>query len=153
MAFIPAMIDPMLRQTDEDINEHIGRQIESNVIFYASQDRGALDRRLQELDREWHIERVLEANAAAVLLLGLGLGHFHNHRWYLLPTAVAAFVFQHVLQGWCPPMSLLRRLGVRTAQEIDCEHHALKALRGDFSLGRHEDDTYIIEPIQAVSER
>lgn len=153
MAFIPAMIDPMLRQTDEDINEHIARQIESNVIFYASQDRGALDRRLQELDREWHMERVLEANAAVVLLLGLGLGHFHNRRWYLLPTAVAAFVFQHVVQGWCPPMSLLRRLGVRTAREIDCERHALKALRGDFSLARHEDDTSIIEPLQAVFDR
>jgi len=153
MAFIPSTIDPLLRQTDEGINEHISRQIESNVIYYASQDRSALDRRLQELDREWHIERVLEANAAAVLLIGLGLGHFHNRRWYLLPTAVAAFVFQHVLQGWCPPMSLFRRLGVRTAQEIDCERHALKALRGDFSLARHEDNTSIIEPLQAVADR
>src|SRR5262249_15261968 len=110
MAFIPSTTDPMLRQTDMDINEHISRHIESNVIFYDIEDRSARDRRLQELDREWHIERVLEANAAAVLLIGLGLGHFHNRRWYLLPTAVAAFVFQHVLQGWCPPMSLFRRL-------------------------------------------
>ena len=153
MAFSPSTIDPMLRQTDDGVNEHISRQIESNVIYYASQDRRALDRHLQELDREWNIEWVLEANAAAVLLLGLGLGHFHDRRWYLLPTAVAAFALQHVLQGWCPPMSLLRRLGVRTAQEIDCERHALRALRGDFSLARHENDTSIREPLQAVADR
>ncbi|HEX8751092.1 MAG TPA: hypothetical protein VF732_08255 [Nitrospira sp.] len=153
MPFIASATDRLTRQTDEDITEHISRQIESNVIFYASQDRRALDRRLQELDREWDIERVLEVNAAAVLLLGLALGHFHRRRWYLLPTAVAAFLFQHARQGWCPPMSLVRRLGVRTAQEIACERHALKALRGDFSLARHEDNTSIIEPLQAVADR
>jgi len=153
MPFIASATDRLTRQTDEDITEHISRQIESNVIFYASQDRRALDRRLQELDREWDIERVLEANAAAVLLLGLALGHFHSRRWYLLSTAVAAFLFQHARQGWCPPTPLFRRLGVRTAQEIDCERHALKALRGDFSLARHKDNTSIIEPLHAVADR
>jgi hypothetical protein len=39
---------------------------------------------------------------------------------------------QHALQGWCPPLPLLRRLGVRTQQEIERERYALKALRGDF---------------------
>ncbi len=36
------------------------------------------------------------------------------------------------LQGWCPPLPLLRRLGLRTAEEISQERNALKALRGDF---------------------
>jgi hypothetical protein len=39
---------------------------------------------------------------------------------------------QHALQGWCPPVPLLRRLGFRTSFEIEEERQALKALRGDF---------------------
>ena len=45
-----------------------------------------------------------------------------ERRWYL----------RSVLQGWCPPVPVLRRLGVRTQGEIDEEKAALKALRGDF---------------------
>jgi len=33
---------------------------------------------------------------------------------------------QHGLQGWCPPLPLLRRLGIRTRGEIDREKYALK---------------------------
>jgi hypothetical protein len=42
------------------------------------------------------------------------------------------FFGQHALQGWCLPVPLLRRLGVRTQREIERERFALKALRGDF---------------------
>jgi hypothetical protein len=88
--------------------------------------------RLSRLDREWDIERTLEANAASVGLLGVGLGAFVS-RWFLiLPTAVTAFLLQHAIQGWCPPVPLLRHLGFRTSREIDDERVALKALRGDF---------------------
>lgn len=50
----------------------------------------------------------------------------------MLPALVAGFLLQHSVQGWCPPISLFRRLGVRTATEIDEERYALRALRGDF---------------------
>jgi hypothetical protein len=46
--------------------------------------------------------------------------------------AVTAFLFQHAVQGWWPPLPLIRRLGVRTLREIDEERFALKTLRGDF---------------------
>jgi hypothetical protein len=36
-----------------------------------------------------------------------------------------------VAQGWCPPLTVFRRLGVRTRREIDLERYAIKALRGD----------------------
>jgi hypothetical protein len=45
---------------------------------------------------------------------------------------MAALLLQHALQGWCPPIPLLRRLGFRTEAEINRERYALKALRGDF---------------------
>lgn len=92
-----------------------------------------LERRLHELDHEWDIERTLEANAAVISLIGLGLGTFLHRRWYILPTLVGTFLLQHAVQGWCPPVPLFRRFGVRTATEIGYERYALKALRGDFA--------------------
>ncbi|HEX6006061.1 MAG TPA: hypothetical protein VFZ14_18870 [Burkholderiales bacterium] len=84
------------------------------------------------LDREWDIERTLEANASSLALVGLGLGAFVNRRYFALPAVIAGFLLEHALQGWCPPVPLLRRLGFRTQSEIDEERYALKALRGDF---------------------
>jgi hypothetical protein len=128
---IPPTADRVQRHTDEDLNERITRQTEANVASFAANPR-LIDRRLQELDREWDIERALEANAAIVLLIGLALGRLMNRRWYFLPTAVATFLLQHAVQGWCPPVGLFRRLGVRTEREIDEERYALKLMRGDF---------------------
>jgi hypothetical protein len=85
-------------------------------------------RRLDELDREWDIERAIEANAASIALVGVALGALVNAWFLLLPAAVCAFLLQHALQGWCPPVPVLRRLGFRTAREIFEERLALKAL-------------------------
>jgi hypothetical protein len=45
-----------------------------------------------------------------------------------LPGVVLSFLLQHALQGWCPPLPILRRMGVRTRGEIDQEKYELKAL-------------------------
>lgn len=94
---------------------------------------GAIDQRLAQLDREWDIERCLETGASSLMLTGLLLGTTANRRWLLLSVGVGGFLLQHALQGWCPPLPVLRRLGVRTADEINRERYALKALRGDFT--------------------
>ena len=75
----------------------------------------------------------LEVIAPAVSLGGLVLGLTRDRRWLALPTVVLAFLVQHAVQGWCPPLGFLRRGGVRTRREIDEERYALKALRGDFA--------------------
>ncbi len=129
---IPETTTRVARNTAEPINQQIRRQTEKNVARTAAAGPGAIDRRLAELDREWDIERMLEANAASVALVGLGLGAFVDRRWFVLPAVVASFLLQHAIQGWCPPVPLFRRLGVRTQTEIDYERYALKALRGDF---------------------
>jgi hypothetical protein len=66
------------------------------------------------------------------VLLGTALGTTVDRRFLLLPAAVFGFFAQHALQGWCPPIPVFRRLGVRTQREIERERYALKALRGDF---------------------
>ncbi len=118
--------------TDQDINERISRQIEDNVAQYSQQDRDQLSRRIRELDQEWDIERTLEANAASLSLVGLGLGAFVDRRFFILPTLVVGFLLQHAVQGWCPPVPLFRQLAFRTAREIETERYALKTIRGDF---------------------
>ena len=51
-------------------------------------------------------------------LAGSLLG-FTVHRAFLaLPIAVTGFLLQHAIQGWCPPVPLLRRMGFRTPREI-----------------------------------
>jgi hypothetical protein len=129
---IPATTTRVEQQTHEAINEEIYRQTEQNISHFARQGRDDIDRRLEELHREWDIERMLEANAASISLLGLGLGAFVDRRFFMFPAIMAGFLLQHAVQGWCPPVPLFRRLGVRTASEIDRERYALKVIRGDF---------------------
>ena len=121
--------------TDEEINERIRREMTSRVRQLAVQGRGAIDRRLKELDHEWDIERTLEANAATIGLTSLLLGATVDRRFALLSAVVSGFLLQHALQGWCPPLPVFRRMGVRTTKEINEERMALKAIRGDFEKG------------------
>jgi hypothetical protein len=45
------------------------------------------------------VERTLEANAATIALIGLGLGAFVDRRFFALPGIVAGFLLQHAVQG------------------------------------------------------
>jgi hypothetical protein len=129
---IPSTVDRVPLNTAACVNEQIRQQTEQNVAQYGSRGRAAIDDRLRELDQEWDIERLLEANASVACLVGLTLGATVDRKWFLMPAVVAGFLLQHAVQGWCPPMPVFRRLGVRTASEIDYERYALKAVRGDF---------------------
>ncbi|HEY7330332.1 MAG TPA: hypothetical protein VH592_22020 [Gemmataceae bacterium] len=129
---LPDTITRVPLHTPQRSNEAIRQQTEENIADTALGGQEAIERRLRELDREWDMERALETNASIVALIGLGLGAFVDRRFNVLPAVVCGFLLQHALQGWCPPVPLFRRLGVRTASEIDYERYALKALRGDF---------------------
>lgn len=120
--------------TDPAINERILEGTARRVLYFSRHPAG-VDRRLRQLDREWDVERLLETNASALAFAGIVLGAAVNRRWLWLPGFVTAFLFQHAVQGWCPPIPVLRRLGIRTAREIELERVALKMLRGDFRRG------------------
>ncbi len=115
------------RATPAHVNAQIDRQTDRNIRRYIGASRETVIARIDQLDKEWDIERVLEVNASSLALTGLVLGLTVNKRWLLLPTIVLSFLLQHGLQGWCPPLPILRRLGVRTRGEIDREKYALKA--------------------------
>ena len=130
------------KHTAPHVNERIRQETASRISAFRSQDRIALiNRRLAELDREWDVERVLQTNFAALSLVALILSARVSRRWLVLALGVPAFMVQHALQGWCPPLAILRRLGFRTAKEINEERFALKALRGDFDGADHSNDS------------
>lgn len=130
---LPATEGRVPQSTSDEINSRIARETRARVEYYASRP-DEIPNRLAELDNEWDVERMLEANASALAFVGTVAGLSGRPRWFLLPTFVTAFLFQHALQGWCPPLPVLRRLGFRTAREIEIERSALKALRGDYDL-------------------
>jgi hypothetical protein len=136
---IPDTEERVEANTAEEINERIGRDIEARVGFYAER-RNLIEKRLDEIDREWDIERTLEMNAAAISVLGILLGTTKSRKWFMLPAVVGSFLMQHAIQGWCPPVPLFRRLGIRTTREINREKYALKALRGDFDDVNSQSD-------------
>jgi hypothetical protein len=125
-------VDRVRAHSPAKLNEKLDREAERRIMYAAGQPPAALSRRIDELDREWDIERWLEANAATLAFTGTLLGIFVNRKFLAIPCLVLPFLFQHATQGWCPPVPILRRNGVRTRREIDAEKYALKALRGDF---------------------
>ena len=127
-------------QTDSEVNRRIRQEIEERIAYFADHP-DEITARLDELDREWGIERTIEANASTLAFTGTILGATFDRRWLALPVVVTAFLLQHAIQGWCPPVPVLRRMGFRTADEISQERYALKALRGDF------------QPIQTAHDR
>lgn len=136
---IPSTARRVPDNTADHVNDEIRRAAEERVARIAAAGLEAIDRRLRELDEEWDIERTLEANAATLAAVGGGLALLVDRRFALIPLIVGSFLLQHAVQGWCPPLPVFRRMGVRTQTEIDHERYALKALRGDFREVRDGD--------------
>lgn len=128
----PTTVERVPQNTAEEINEQIRRRTEESVAWTVRKGPAAIACRLDELDEEWDVERTLEANASTIMLVGVILGTTANRKFLAVPIVVAGFLLMHALQGWCPPLPMLRRLGFRTQPEIEAERYALKAIRGDF---------------------
>jgi len=125
--------DRVRENSEAQLNERIDRATQRRVLRAGGESKPALSRRLEQLDGEWDMERVLETNAAALALGGVLLGLLVNRKFLIIPGLVLPFLLQHATQGWCPPVPFFRKRGVRTRKEIDAEKFAVKALRGDFA--------------------
>ena len=142
--------DRVRENTSDEINRRIDNETMARVQDYAARSESDITRRIEELDREWDMERLLETNASVLALTGLALGATHSRKWLIVPGIVLPFLFQHAVQGWCPPMPIFRRLGVRTRQEIDREKYALKVVRGDFDDVSSTSESSAANAMQAV---
>lgn len=144
--------DRVRRNSAAEANEVIDRETEGRVQRAAAEGVEGINRRLAELDREWDVERLLQTNASTLSLLGIGLAATHSKRWAILPGVVFSFLFQHAVQGWCPPLPVFRRIGVRTRQEIERERYALKVLRGDFDHASSKNGSSATSAVQTHNE-
>ncbi len=141
--------DRVRANTAAQVNRRVDEQIERNIRHYSGQTKEDIYRRIQDLDEEWDIERVLETMASSFSLTGIVLGATVDRKWFLVPTIVLSFLLVHAIQGWCPPLPILRSLGIRTREEIDRERYALKALAGDFA-GISKDPSRAEQTLAAV---
>jgi hypothetical protein len=81
---IPDTVERVRLHTADEINRRIERETNERVRFFAANPAG-IERRLRELDAEWDIERLLEANAATLAFAGTALAATVHKRWLALP--------------------------------------------------------------------
>lgn len=125
---VVATADRVRLNTKPEDAARIQRLTEANIRHF-EEHPDEIPARLQELDREWDVERTLETGSASLTLAGLVLGATTSRKWLLLSLGVQGFFLQHALTGWCPPLPVLRRIGVRTMEEIESERCALLAIQ------------------------
>jgi hypothetical protein len=133
-AFEAPYFDRVREHTPRRINRRIDQSTAADLERHLSADPDAILRRIDELDREWDIDRAV----MALLAVGGSLNLFLSLRRWLSghkpgrSTAVLgiqlAFLFHHARAGWCPPVAVLRRIGFRTRMEIEEEKRVLVAL-------------------------
>jgi hypothetical protein len=117
--------DRVRKVTSDAINQKINKEIREEIQYYSTRSAKEIKDKINELEKEWDIERVLELNASLIALGGVLLAATHSKRWLILSGIVTGFLTQHAIQGWCPPIPLFRRLQIRTQKEIETERHAL----------------------------
>ena len=61
------------------------------------------------------VERTLRLIAGAFVMLSIALGYWVSPYWYLFTAFVGLNLFQSGLTNWCPMMTILRKLGVKSA--------------------------------------
>jgi len=118
--------------SNPNVNFKIRNHTIRNINIYKNSSDKILSDNIEKLNNEWDIERLLEAKAATIVIASTILGLKSNKNWFLLTGAAGIFLLQHSVQGWCPPVPLLRRMGIRTSEEINNEKIVYKMLRKDF---------------------
>jgi len=92
----------------------------------------AIDRRLELLDREWTIGRVVKATAGLIAVAGVALGFLVHPWWFALAAVPGLFMVEHMFTQRPILGEVLHSFGMRHGAEIGSERVALRTLRGDF---------------------
>lgn len=117
------------------------RQRTLERLTYYSVRLEGIGQRLDELEREWNLDRAVQTGTGTVALLSIFWYAATRTRFCLLVASVAnVWLLVQAFTGWSAPGAILRRAGLRTQTEIDSERYALKALRGDFQALPREGD-------------
>ncbi|MDK2828351.1 DUF2892 domain-containing protein [Clostridium beijerinckii] len=127
MSILPPTSQRVQLHTKEEINKKIQEKTRENINYYKTKSRRQILDRIKELDKEWDIERALETNAAVIIFISSLLAISTKNIWWIIFIGIiSAFLLEHALQGWCPPVPIFRRMGIRSSAEIDEEKYSLK---------------------------
>jgi hypothetical protein len=144
--------DRVRSNTSKAVNSKIDDKTMHNILEYGNKSAVEIENRIRHLHKEWDIERLLEMNASMLSFIFVMLGFFLHRYWLFVPMVILPLLFLHAIQGWCPPLPILRRLKVRTQKEIDQEIVALKILRGDFNGLETTQKPPVPEIIKAIKK-
>lgn len=127
MSILPPTSQRVQLHTKEEINKKIQEKTRENINYYKTKSRRQILDRIKELDKEWDIERALETNAAVIIFISSLLAISTKNIWWIIFIGIiSAFLLEHALQGWCPPVPIFRRMGIRSSAEIDEEKYLKK---------------------------
>ena len=136
-------VDQFIEQRSDRVRDHSGQasnrriaaRTSARVEHVITRGRDAVIRRLAELDHEWDVDRALMVNFAIAggAAYATGLYRYAERPWFgrrrkgwlYFFSAQLGFLLLHGTLGWCPPLPVFRRLGVRTKTEIEAERQAL----------------------------
>ena len=113
-AALPNILPPtsvrVLKASSEKQNQAMLEQSINTIETYRHASRDELNQRLRYLEAEWDMERLLEFNASIVGMIGMVLALTVSWAWIIFAGGVSAFLFQHAVTGWCPPVPVFRAL-------------------------------------------
>lgn len=118
--------DKVRQMTPRSVNEKIDRQMLQRVEEISAQGPEAIKGRLQELEKEWDLDKVLMLNFSVLVFAQL-LAARKDKRWLWGPIIQTPFMAMHAVLGWCPPSLWFRPMGFRTDKEIQSEREELMA--------------------------
>ena len=131
--------------TTSSASSEIHQDMHDSLSYY-SRHPERIDDRLAELAEEWDVERTLEANASTLIIASAAAAYVFDKRILYFTGVVAGFLLMHSIQGFCPPLPILRKMGVRTRSEIMYEQQALLSIQQDMLSARRAS-----EPNEAVA--
>ena len=108
------------KHTATEVNKRIREQAMQRVAYYREHP-AEIGQRLKALNEEWDIERAFATARRASRCWAWRSGSARSALGSRSRLGVQGFYLQHAIQGWCPPLPVLRRLGFRTPMEIEQE--------------------------------
>ncbi|MDD4974527.1 MAG: hypothetical protein PHY93_09275 [Bacteriovorax sp.] len=106
----------------------------------------AINQRLNTLDKEWDIDRVMMAYISGVTMAQLSTAMTKkNSNWLWGSLIQAPFLLLYATFGWSPSVLVFRKLGLRTRFEIQDEREVLLNALQSVDLENYENNIAINE--------
>ncbi|WKN42543.1 hypothetical protein [Tunicatimonas pelagia] len=127
----------MLETNGIDISESQRADSQKNLVLqrrllYYAHHPQFINHRINQLERETSLEKIIENSSIALSLTGIVLAFVSNRRWLVLALLASGLFFLKKEPKDNQLQQLLQQQGYRSEKEIQREQQILQALRGDY---------------------